>query len=228
MATDSAPRIIRTPGPWSPLLFDMDGTMLDSAVAITGRLRKTLEHFNVEVPSEEELRLTIGPPAGQGLLKFVGPELGDEARTYYRALSEAEGFANQQLFDGIAATLKSLHAEGFPLGVATSRPQATAEALCEHYGIADYFDLIIGGNQHRPDKASVIAENLVQFDKLGYDRNALMIGDRFFDTEGALANDVPTVLVRWGYAAAHEFDTAMTTVTDVDALLTLLVEAENA
>ncbi len=81
MAQDST-HIIRTEGPWSPLLFDMDGTMLDSAVAITGRLRETLEHFNVEVPSEEELRLTIGPPAGQGLLRFVGPELGDEARAF--------------------------------------------------------------------------------------------------------------------------------------------------
>jgi phosphoglycolate phosphatase len=228
MAPDSTPRILRTAGPWAPLLFDMDGTMLDSAVAITGRLRETLEHFHVEVPSDEELRLTIGPPAGQGLLKFVGPALGDEARTYYRALSDRDGFDNQQLFDGIASTLKTLHAEGFPLGVATSRPQATAEALCQHYGIADYFDLIIGGNQQRPDKASVIAENLVQFDKLGFDRNALMIGDRYFDTEGALANDVPTVLVRWGYAAEEEFDSAMSTVTDVDALLSLLVQTENS
>jgi phosphoglycolate phosphatase len=228
MVTDSSQRIIRTQGPWSPLLFDMDGTMLDSAEAITGRLRKTLEHFNVDVPSDEELRLTIGPPAGQGLLKFVGPELGDEARTYYRALSDREGFADQALFDGIAETLKALRAEGFPLGVATSRPQATAEALCEHYGIADYFDLIIGGNQHRPDKASVIAENLFQFDKLGFDRNALMIGDRYFDTEGALANEVPTILVRWGYAADHEFETAMTTVADVNGLLKMLIENENA
>lgn len=228
MATDSSPRIIRTPGPWSPLLFDMDGTMLDSAEAITGRLRETLEHFNVPVPSEEELRLTIGPPAGQGLLKFVGPDLGDEARTFYRALSDRDGFANQELFAGIAETLGALHGEGVPLGVATSRPQATAEALCEHYGIAEYFDLIIGGNQRRPDKASVIAENLVQFNKLGYDANALMIGDRYFDTEGALANEIPTVLVRWGYAAEHEFDSAMHTVHDVDDLMSLLQAAGRA
>lgn len=226
MAQDST-HIIRTEGPWSPLLFDMDGTMLDSAVAITGRLRETLEHFNVEVPSEEELRLTIGPPAGQGLLRFVGPELGDEARAFYRALSERDEFSNQQLFDGIADTLRALKSEGFPLGVATSRPQATAEALCEHFGIASYFDLIIGGNEHRPDKAAVIAENLVQFRKLGFDRNALMIGDRFYDTEGARHNGVPTVLVRWGYAADEEFESAMDSVVHVDELMAMLVRAEN-
>lgn len=226
MSDTDLPAIIRTEGPWSPLLWDMDGTMLDSAEAITGRLRQTLEHFKLEVPSDEELRLTIGPPAGEGLLRFTGPELGDEARAYYRALSEEQGFSNQELFPQIAETLRDLHAEGFPLGVATSRPQATAEALCEYYGIAPFFTHIIGGSEQRPDKASVIAENLDLFKKEGFDRNALMVGDRRYDTEGARVNRVPTVLVRWGYAAPIEFDSAMMTVDSTDDLTRLLTTIE--
>ena len=228
MTSEDLPAIIRTEGPWSPLLWDMDGTMLDSAEAITSRLRRTLEHFNLEVPSDEELRLTIGPPAGEGLLRFTGPELGDEARAYYRALSEEDGFSNQELFAGIAETLKTLHDEGFPLGVATSRPQPTAEALCAYYGITPFFTHIIGGNAERPDKASVIAENLTLFRKAGFDRNALMVGDRRYDTEGARANRVPTVLVRWGYAAPVEFDSAMTTVSNTGELTRLLIDVEKA
>lgn len=226
MTSQDLPAIIRSEGPWSPLLWDMDGTMLDSAEAITSRLRRTLEHFKLDVPSDEDLRLTIGPPAGEGLSKFVGPELNVEARAYYRALSDEDGFADQELFSGIAETLQALHAEGFPLGVATSRPQPTAEKLCEYYGIAPFFTHIIGGNDQRPDKASVIAENLAQFRTAGFDRNALMVGDRRYDTEGARANRVPTVLVRWGYAAPVEFDSAMTTVSTTEELTRLLFAVE--
>lgn len=226
MSVTELPEVIRSEGPWSPLLWDMDGTMLDSAEAITGRLRQTLEHLNIEVPTEHELRLTIGPPAGEGLARFTGPERASEARAYYRALSEEQGFERQELFPGIAETLRTLHADGFPLGVATSRPQATAEALCEHYGIAQYFTHIIGGADQRPNKASVIAENVALFNRDGYGRNALMIGDRRYDTEGARVHRIPTVLVRWGYADAVEFDSAMTSVATINDLTELLTSYE--
>lgn len=211
--------VLKTEGPWTPLLWDMDGTLLDSAVAIVRRLRETLLHFGVTPPSDDQLTFLIGPPTGTSLLRFIGTARIDESRAYYRSLSERDGLRDQQLFPWILSTLKTLHEAGIPMGVATSKPQHEAERLCDAYGMTPYFTAIVGGNEERKDKASVIAEVLRQ---LGND-NALMIGDRFYDTDGAALNGIPTVLVRWGYAHEKEFAGAMATVSDETELLELLL-----
>ena len=213
--------VLTSSGPWSPILWDMDGTLLDSEIAIVRRLRETLEHFGVTPPPDEDLRYLIGPPAGTSLLPFVGPERIDQSRAFYRSLAERDGQKDQILFPWIAETLQTLHSAGVPMAVATSKPQNQAEAISEHYGIAEYFTAIIGANENRRDKASVIAEGLAQLSQPGM--NPIMIGDRFYDTEGAAANGVPTVLVRWGYAHEKEFAGAMATVADHTELINLLL-----
>jgi phosphoglycolate phosphatase len=211
--------VLRTEGPWAPLLWDMDGTLLDSATAIVRRLRETLVHFGVTPPDDDELKLLIGPPTGTSLLRFIGTARIDESRAYYRSLAERDGLTDQHLFPWILSTLQRLHAAGIPMGVATSKPQHEAERLCEAYGMTEYFTAIVGGNEDRTDKAAVIAEVLRQ---LGH-QNALMIGDRYYDTDGAALNGIPTVLVRWGYAHEKEFAGAMATVSDSAELLELLL-----
>lgn len=211
--------VVRTEGPWAPLLWDMDGTLLDSATAIVRRLRETLVHFGVTPPSDDQLMLLIGPPTGTSLLRFIGTARIDESRAYYRSLSERDGLTDQHLFPWILSTLQRLHAAGIPMGVATSKPQHEAERLCEAFDMTKYFTAIVGGNENRTDKAAVIAEVLRQ---LGHE-NALMIGDRYYDTDGAALNGIPTVLVRWGYAHEKEFAGAMATVSNSAELLELLL-----
>lgn len=213
--------VLTSTGPWTPILWDMDGTLLDSEVAIVRRLRETLEHFDVPVPPDDQLRYLIGPPAGTSLLPFVGPERIMESRAFYKSLAERDQQKDQTLFPWIPEILKSLHEAGFPMAVATSKPQHQAEAICELYGISQYFSSVVGANDARRDKAAVIAEGLVQ---LHHDAlNPVMVGDRFYDTEGAALNNVPTILVRWGYAHEKEFAGAMNTVADDQELLSLLL-----
>lgn len=212
--------VLRTEGPWAPLLWDMDGTLLDSAVAIVRRLRETLVHFGVTPPPDHQLKFLIGPPTGTSLLRFIGAARIDESRAYYRSLAERDGLKDQHLFPWILSLLKTLHEVGIPMGVATSKPQHEAERLCDAYGMTEYMTAIVGGNESRADKAAVIAECLVQ---LGHE-HALMIGDRYFDTEGAALNGIPTVLVRWGYAHEKEFAGAMASVDNAEQLLALLLK----
>lgn len=207
-------------GPWTPLLWDMDGTLLDSQVAIIRRLRETFLRFDITPPSDDQLRLLIGPPVGHSLAKYIGAEHLDESRAFYRSLSERDGLKDQHLFPWILATVKSLHEAGIPMAVATSKPQHEAERICEAFGLDPLVTAIVGSDETRPDKAQVIAECLKQ---LGND-NALMIGDRYYDTEGAALNGIPTVLVRWGYADEKEFAGAMATVSTSQELLSYLLE----
>ncbi|MEY4039775.1 MAG: hypothetical protein RLZZ52_643 [Actinomycetota bacterium] len=212
--------VLRTEGPWAPVLWDMDGTLLDSAVAIVRRLRETLIHFGVTPPPDDQLKYLIGPPTGTSLLRFIGAARIDESRAYYRSLSARDGLTDQHLFPWILSTLKTLHDAGIPMGVATSKPQHEAERLCDAYGMTEYMTAIVGGTDDRTDKAAVIAECLHQLGR----ENALMIGDRYFDTDGAALNGIPTVLVRWGYAHDKEFAGAMATVDNAEQLLELLLK----
>lgn len=216
--------VIKTEGPWSPLLWDMDGTLLDSEVAIVRRLKETLLHFEVEPPSDADMRYLIGPPTGTSLLRFIGKARIDESRAYYRSLAQRDGDRDEHLFPWILDTLKVLQDAGIPMAVATSKPQHEAERLCDVFGMTSYFDAIVGGNENRPDKASVIAECVKQLSSP--EMNPLMIGDRFYDTEGALANNIPTVLVKWGYAHPKEFAGAMASVSTADELLELLLSSK--
>ena len=85
-----------------------------------------------------------------------------------------------------------------------------------------YFDAIVGADDTRADKTSVIAACL---DRLASPHmNPVMVGDRYFDTEGALANNIPTILVKWGYAQEKEFAGAMTSVSDAAELVALLLQ----
>ena len=208
---------------WTPILFDMDGTLVDSAIAISGRLRETLEHFDVRPPDEAGIRLLIGPPTGASLLGFVGPSRIDEANAFYHSLSQRDGLARQELFPEIDRLLATLVEAGIPLGVSTSKPQDEAEHTAEHFGIAQYFAAIVGSSTQRPTKAAVVGETLAQLQAIAHSPTPLMIGDRSFDIEGAAAHNVPTVLVRWGYAAPGEELAALAGVDSIDQLLSFVM-----
>ena len=215
--------ILRTPAPWNPVLWDMDGTLLDSHKAIVRRLSETMVHFGVEPLDSEHMKLLIGPPVGSSLSHFVRPTQLDEARAYYRSLAQRDGLKDQHLFEWIPETLNTLHRAGISMAVATSKPQHEAERICEEFRINKYFDAIVGADDSRTDKASVISQCLIQLSQP--DMNPVMIGDRYFDTEGALVNNIPTILVRWGYADAQEYEGAMASVSGPEELLALLLKA---
>lgn len=209
--------------PWTPILFDMDGTLVDSAPAISARLRETLEHFDVIPPDEAGIRLLIGPPTGSSLLRFVGPERISEANAFYTSLSKRDGLIHQELFPEVDRLLATLVEAGIPLGVSTSKPQREAERTAEHFGIAQYFTALVGSSAKRPTKAAVVGETLAQLQAIAHSPTPLMVGDRSFDIEGAAEHNVPTVLVRWGYAAPEEELAALTGVDTIDDLLAFLV-----
>jgi phosphoglycolate phosphatase len=199
------------------VLFDLDGTLLDSAAAVTSRLRVTFAAFGVQPPDDGELRHLIGPPTPVALSAGIPPERLDEGVTFYRALAAREGLENISLFAGISDTLATLHNRGIPLAVATSKPQGEAERIVTEFGIGEYFSAVAGASAERVSKADVVAYALDQLETSSA-HSPLMVGDRQWDVEGAAEHGVPTVLVSWGYARAAEFDLALARIDSPEQL----------
>jgi len=213
---------------WSCVLFDLDGTLTDSAPGITNSLRRTFETIGRPVHSDEELLAYVGPPLITTLRAredFTEAE-ADRALEVYRGFAEESDLIDNAVFPGIAGLLKSLNEDGIPIATATSKPTNRARRVLEHFGLAGYFTFIggAGEDESRAEKAEVVAYTLAELEKLGVDTSrAVMVGDRFYDVEGASANNVPTIMVEWGYGSPAEAKGAMAVVHSVDQLRSLLL-----
>ena len=195
--------------PFTSILFDLDGTIVDSAPGITATLTYTFETMGLRVPSPAELLAYVGPPILDSFRDRAGMSLGEaaEALAIYRPRYLDSGALNSTVFPGVPDVLRAVHAARIPLSLATSKPETPATFMLSHFGLLDEFDIITGASDDevRSSKQDVVAEALVRLTAFGADLSRpVLVGDREHDIEGAAANGVPTIFVDWGYGSAAE------------------------
>ena len=111
------------------MIFDLDGTLTDSADGIVSSFRHALGEIGAEVPVGDLARLVVGPPMHDTLRAMGLGERADEAIVAYRADYTTRGWAMNSLFEGIADLLDDLRAAGVRLAVATSKAEPTARRM---------------------------------------------------------------------------------------------------
>lgn len=181
------------------LFFDLDGTLTDSGPGIMNCAAFALESLGLPVPERAALRAFVGPPLREIFPKFGVPEAQvDEAVRIFRSRYIPIGKFENSPYPGMGALLQRLKEAGFPLYVATSKPEVTAVEVLEHFGLAGYFEKICGASMERgrETKQEVIACLL---DQIGAPDRVLMIGDTDYDVLGAKAHGIGTIGCTWGY-----------------------------
>jgi phosphoglycolate phosphatase len=181
------------------VIFDLDGTLTDSADGIVSSFRHALEKIGASVPDGDLASRIVGPPMHQTLRAMGFGAHADTAIAAYRADYTARGWAMNSVFDGVEQLLDDLRAAGVRLAIATSKAEPTARRILAHFGLDDRFEVIAGASVDgaRATKADVIAHALEQLAPLP--ERVLMVGDRSHDVEGAAAHGIDTVIVGWGY-----------------------------
>jgi phosphoglycolate phosphatase len=187
------------------VIFDLDGTLTDSAQGIVSSFRHALDEIGARVPDGDLAGRIVGPPMHLTLGSMGLGDRADEAIAAYRADYTTRGWAMNSVFDGIPALLTDLQAAGVRMAVATSKAEPTARRIIEHFGLGDHFEVIAGASPDgsRSSKADVLAHALAQLGPLP--ERVVMVGDRSHDVEGAAAHGIDTVVVEWGYGAS-DFD----------------------
>ena len=211
------------------LLFDIDGTLIDSAPGILRSVQYSLEQMGREVPEAAALTCFIGPPLVDSYQNYCGMTEADahRATALYRERYHDVGVHEAAPYAGVPALLEDLKTAGFFLAVATSKPQALAERFLALHGLAAYFSVICGAvdgvRMHKPE---ILAYLLPLLPAGGQD--AVMIGDRRYDIEGAKRAGLRSVGVRYGFSDPGELEAAGAdwVVDTVGELRRLLLETE--
>ena len=191
-------------------LFDLDGTLTDPKVGITRSAAHALRHFGIQA-DPEDLTCFIGPPLIEtfserfGLTEAQLPTAVSKFREYF----EPKGWLENTPYPGIEKTLERLQKAGIKLILATSKPEAFALRIMEHFDLARYFTLLCGApmDEKKAFKAAVVARAIEEAGLTDLSR-VLMVGDRRHDVEGARQNGISTVGVLWGYGTRRELETA--------------------
>lgn len=193
------------------ILFDLDGTLTDPGIGITNAVAHALRRFGLPVPEREKLYPFIGPPLTDSFMKYYGltPEEADQAVVYYREHFRDIGIFENEVYPGIPEMLEQLLAAGKKLALATSKPEAFAKRIMDHFDLAKYFTFIGGAEFTGPrtKKGEVIAYVLESCGITDKSR-VLMVGDREHDVLGAKENGLACMGVLFGYGDLPELESA--------------------
>lgn len=206
------------------ILFDLDGTLVDSFPGIRESFIHTLEVMGWDIPPEERINRIPGPPMEQTLQSLgMSPELAKEGLRIYLNRYGETGWGNSMAFPGMRDLLVRLKDQGFRLCTATSKGEYFAEKVLRSYDMFDLFQFMGAAEENGPrrDKASVIRHVIDSVNLTDKDpelKNVLMIGDRSHDIEGSAHFGIDCVAVTWGYGTPEEWATARYTVTDAEEL----------
>lgn len=210
------------------IIFDLDGTLTDSAEGIINSVRLVLNHFGIPVPCMDVLQTFVGPPLHDMFVKHGVPEdQVDEAIRIFRGRYVTIGKFENTPYPGIREMLQALKAQGHTLYVATSKPEPQAVEILEHFELAQYFDCICGASL---DRSRITKEEVLRYllnDTA--DGTAVMIGDTFYDVIGATALGIPTVGVSWGYGSVDDMKNAgaIAIADTVDQLIEILTSTRS-
>lgn len=196
------------------ILFDLDGTLTDPKEGITKCVQYALAHFGIKVNDLEELMCFIGPPLIDSFQQFYDfdEKKAKEAVEKYRERFSDIGIFENGIYNGVLDLLQECKRVGKRLCLATSKPEIFAVRIIEKYGMASYFDEVVGstldGSINAKDE--VIRE---VFRRLGITtedekNHIVMVGDRKHDILGAKKCGIESIGVKFGYAEEGELEAA--------------------
>lgn len=194
------------------ILFDLDGTLTDPEEGILNCIEYALEKLGAPVPERSGLKKYIGPPLWESFMELLGTDSREEANRAvltYRERFTKEGMFENRPYDGMHEMLGELRGAGFNLYVCTSKPGVFARQIAEHFSFDGYFNNIYGSglDGSMVEKSDLIAHILTtESIKPG---DAGMIGDRRYDINGALNNNVSPYGVSYGFGIGDELKDAL-------------------
>ncbi len=193
------------------VIFDMDGTLLDSKKDITISVNYIRElHYNLPPLSEKFVVEAINMEKRNLPYLFYGTEIyQDRDRDLFEIHYAMQCTQNPYLYDGVLETLQKLFKSGVKMSVATNAPTPFAIRILEHLNVADMFDMIVGADKVKVSKPDPQMLNII-LEYYGFERDkhqAWMVGDSSKDMLSANNASINSIFVTWGFSPDGEHKT---------------------
>ena len=189
------------------LLFDLDGTITDSFDSVANSFMHALSFYNITVKNKEELRPILGPPLKDSFMRLYGfsESQANDAVDKYRQRYAVYNTIENKLYDGIEKILYDLQKCGYKLILATSKPEEYAIKILKYFNLYDAFYDVCGASfdGSRNEKPDVLKYLLLK-NHITDLSEAVMIGDRKYDMEGARLIGIDAIGVLYGYGSIEE------------------------
>ncbi|MBQ9912828.1 MAG: HAD hydrolase-like protein [Clostridia bacterium] len=211
------------------VIFDFDGTVVDTGEGILKSLQYSFREMGRDVPELDDLKKFIGPPIHFSYTTYYGVS-EEEVGMYikkYRERYRAKGIYECALYDGFPEILDLLHEKGVKVGIASSKPESLIYDVADYLGVTEKFDAIVGvqlDDSNHSSKTGLVLESMKKLGAADRDR-VLMVGDRCYDIDGAAGAAVKSCGVLWGYGSKDECEAhnADYIVSDTSELLNIVL-----
>lgn len=192
-------------------LFDFDGTLCDTTEGIFNSVIYSLECFGIKETDMKKLEFFIGPPLFESYktLYNVSAEDAKWLIEKYRERYRLKAAEESSLYEGIKEMLSALKAKGKKIAIASSKPEFFVKEISKHHNISEYFDFISAEsfqNNHSSKKELINA--CLDFFGNPPKEQVIMVGDRFYDIDGAKAVGVDSAGAVYGFGTEEELTRA--------------------
>lgn len=193
-------------------LFDFDGTLCDTTEGIFNSVIYSLEKIGIVETDLEKLSFFVGPPLLHSYKTLYGVS-DEQARTLielYRERYKVKAAVESKLYDGVKEMLSELKKRGKKIAIASSKPQKFVEDIAKYHGIDIYFDFVSAESFKSSDHSSKkdLIEACIEFFGDSDKSNYIMIGDRFYDIDGAKQVGLESAGAIYGFGTEKELTEA--------------------
>ncbi|MCI5873100.1 MAG: HAD hydrolase-like protein [Clostridiales bacterium] len=191
------------------ILFDLDGTIINSEEGITKCVQYALKAYGVDEPDLKNLLCFIGPPLDPVFRERYGmtEEEAWEAVQKYRERFDVKGIFECCLYDGVADVIRSLKEKGYVLALASSKPELACRRILEHFALLPYFDEVVGATLDGSisTKEEVLEELGRRMEHMQITKDEMcLIGDTKYDAAGAKAFGIRCIGVDYGFGKRED------------------------
>ena len=183
------------------VIWDIDGTLLDTHKGVSTALRYALKQFNISKTEAEIMAMVHTPKIKEAFIEIAGMDesVAEQATDIFRTRYKEADLFKASVYEGILDVLETIKARGIPQAIATNKRQDYATEICYHFGLDRYCHPIVGGDRYNQrTKADLIQDCLNEL-SLVPSPEIVFIGDMPADREAAQTVGIDFIGVNYGF-----------------------------
>ena len=202
------------------IIFDMDGTLLDSSYAMTLSVNHVRKSYGLDPIKKEYLEFIINEPCVDLPMKLYDvKEYSQEHRDRFAKHYLSNANLHVKPYEGAYELLKSLHVEGYKLSIATNATDFFATNMLEGQGMLKYFSHVVGANNVEKNKPNPdMLQHISELSKIPLE-NSLLVGDSIKDEGAAKSANIDFLFASWGYGKSDNYTKSFKDIRELNSYL---------